>query len=122
MELNGREIHFRRTVLATCEIADMCPGGDINRLLELFQSSYSTSQTACAKFMYYLHKGYEMTQAVSKGEKADPVPIEAFLLMDMDDFGTLFHEALDVYTNDAKQTVEVAEPKKTGKKTVKSNA
>ena len=116
MEIHGRKIHFRRTVLANCEIAEACPDGDINRFNELLQGSYSVAQKAAALFMSVLSKGYEMEQKFN-----DPAYIERplteaeCLLLDNDDFNNLFAEAMSVFTDDGKVTVETEEPKAKGK-------
>lgn len=116
MELHGREIKFRRTVLANCEIAEKCPDGDINRFNELLQGSYAVAQKAAAFFMTVLSKGYEMEQKfIDPAYIERPLTEAECLLLDNDDFNNLFAEALAVFTDDGKVTVETEEPKAKGK-------
>lgn len=115
MEINGREIKFRRTVLGNCEIADLCPDKDINKFWDLMKGDYITSQNAAASFMAALSKGYEMAREYEHpGYKGHPLTKEEALLMDNVAFNDLFSEALEAFLADGKATVEAEEPK--GKK------
>jgi len=112
MEIHGREIHFRRTVLGNCEIAELCPGKDINKFAELIQGDYSTAQKAAAAFIVAMNKGYEMAMAFEDpGHSGKPLTLEEVMLLDNDAFNNLFEEALKVFADDGKTTVD-AEPVK----------
>lgn len=116
MELHGREIKFRRTVLANCEIAEKCPDGDINRFNELLEGSYAVAQKAAALFMAAMSKGYEMEQKfIDPAYIERPLTEAECLLLDNDDFNNLFAEAMAVFSDDGKVTVETEEPKAKGK-------
>ena len=114
MEVHGREIRFRRTVLGNCEIADLCPKGDINRFGEVLQKgTYSQQQMLGAKFMVALSKGYEMTRKYAEPDYTpNPLTAEEALLLDDQTFNDLFMEAMNAFIDDGKTTVETAPPKK----------
>lgn len=113
MEIHGRDIKFRRTVLATCEIAEKSPKGDVNQYDKLLQSKeYAVSQKAAADFMAALSKGYEMAREFEEpGYKANPITAAEILSLDDETFNGLFMEALRAWTGDALTTVEAEAPK-----------
>lgn len=112
MIVHGREIKFRRTVLATCEIADVCPDKDISRFGELASADYVSSQKAAAQFVVALNRGYEMNQKYEDpGHEERPLTLEEVMLLDNDDFNTLFQDALKAFEQGGKTTVETEEPK-----------
>lgn len=116
MEIHGREIKFRRTVLANCEIAEVCPDGDINKIDGLLHAKYATAQKAAATIMSALSKGYEMEQKFNDPSyEMHPLTVDEVLLLDNDEFNALFVEALNVWADDGKVTVEAEEPKQKGK-------
>jgi hypothetical protein len=116
MEIHGREIKFKRTVLATCEVADLSPGGDINKFDELLLSKqYAITQRAAAGFMAALSKGYEMAQAFEDLKyKPRPLTVDEALCLDNDAFSDLFTEALAAWGVE-KPTVETEPAKTKGK-------
>ena len=114
MQIHGREIKFRRTVMGNCKIADASPGGDIGRLDELLNAEYGTAQRAAALFMAALSEGYEMNQHYEDPNYTmRPLTEEEALLLDSDEFNALFAEALGAFVADGKQTVEAEPVKKT---------
>lgn len=120
MEINGREIGFRRTVLANTRIAEMCPNHDINRINEIFKSKDAALQINFAvNFVLAMNEGYEKARKFNDPEYT-PVPLtrEELELCDVGVLNTLFETAADAFRVDGKVTVET-EPTKTGKKTVK---
>lgn len=121
MIIFGREIHFLRTVQATCDIADMCKDHKIENAATLFEGSYQDSQRAAAQFMAIMSKGYEDYKAFQEpGYDPHPLrPDEAMSLPD-DIFSELFVEAIKEYGGE-KPTIET-QPVKGKKKAVnKSN-
>lgn len=115
MEIHGREIKFRRTVLGNCKIAEMSPKKDINRFDELLNSDYATSQQAAAKFMAALSEGHEMNQRFENPDyEMHPLTTEEALLLDGDVFNDLFTEALAAFAGDT-PTVETEPVKEKGK-------
>lgn len=117
MILKGREIKFLRTVNATCEIADLCPDGDIAKVDRLFLGRYSQSQINCAKFIQIMNKGYEDNCAYENDEY-DPVYLDekGLLYLPQDVFQELLTEASEAFSKGVERTVETAEDK-SGKKT-----
>ena len=116
MEIHGREIGFKRTVLATCEIAELSPKGDINQFVKLLMSKeYAVTQKAAAGFMAALSKGYEMAKAFEDLDyKPRPLTFDEVMCLDNDEFNALFQEALTAWTGE-KVTVEAEEVKVKGK-------
>ena len=110
MNINGREIRFFRSVLANCEISEVSPEGDINRLLtdQLIGGTYAVSQKAAATIITALSKGYEFAQA-AKDTKYKPRPLNMNEVLSL--------KAMTEFYNGGKITVEAEPEKKTGKKT-----
>lgn len=120
MNVNGREIGVRRTVLANCKLTEAAPDRDIRRFFtELIAShDYVVAQKAAAQLIAALNEGYEQyLHFVDPEHKPVPVNAETLLSLDEATFNALYQEALKAYTEDGKTTVEVDPPK--GKKTVK---
>lgn len=112
MEIHGREIKFRRTVGATCRIAEACPDGDIQRISETMSpENLSKSQKFAAVFISALNEGYEKSKAFEEdGYIPNPLTVDEIMCLDQDLFTGLMTEATDAF-KDIKQTVE-AVPKK----------
>lgn len=120
MNINGREIRFFRSVLANCEISEVSPEGDINRLLtdQLIGGTYAASQKAAATIITALSKGYEFAQAAKDTKyKPRPLNMNEVLSLKENEFLQLFEEAMTEFYNGGKITVEAEPEKKTGKKT-----
>ena len=121
MEINGRQVHFKRTIWATNAIMEMCPGGDLNRFGELFDGSTSEQIISMAGFIVVLSQGYEQARAFEakrNGEEYTPDPLTLDELMSLEDmriFEELQSEAVKAWVKDAETTVE-SEPVKTKKK------
>lgn len=112
MVIHGREITFKRTVLANCEIADLCPNGDIEKIDKVINTKYAESQRAAAAIMAALSKGAEMARKYEEpGYTMRPLTAEEAMLLDNDEFNSLFTEAWNVFTGDAEVTVEAEAPK-----------
>lgn len=112
MEIHGREIKFRRTVGATCRIAEACPDGDIQRASEMMTpENISKSQKFAAIFIAALNEGYENSMRYEdKDYVPNPITVDEIMCLDQDVFNDLITEAFGSF-NDVKQTVE-AVPKK----------
>lgn len=114
MEIHGREVRFRRTVLGNCKIADNSPGGDINRFNELLTGDYATAQRAAAVFMAAMSEGYEMARQYDEpGYTMRPLSVDEALILDTDEFNALFAEAMGAFAADGETTVETEPVKKT---------
>lgn len=112
MEIHGREIKFRRTVGATCRIAEACPDGDIQRASEMMApENLSKSQKFAAEFIAALNEGYENSKRFeNKDYVPNPLTVEEIMCLDQDVFTNLMETAFAEF-NEVKRTVE-AEPKK----------
>jgi hypothetical protein len=107
MLVHGREIKFKRTVQATCEIAEICPDGDINKFVELSDLGYSTSQKAAAVLVCALARGYELSRKYEEpGYVPQELTVEEVLSLDIPEYMALVDEAVEVFKQDAKTTVE----------------
>ena len=116
MEYKGRKIGFKRTVGAIAEIAKIAPGGNPDRLAELFnEKNLGASIEGSAQFLAILNRWYEKSLVFEQeGYKPDPIPAEWFMMLEMDQFTELVDEAMKQFAEDDKTTVEAVEPK--GKK------
>lgn len=112
MIIHGREIQFLRTVQAACDIADLCPEGDMKHISKLFEGTTKTRITNMAHIIHYLSEGYEEAKAFEEeGYKPNPITVKEAMLLDEETFNSLFVEATEAYYAD-KQTVEVEPEKK----------
>ena len=116
MEYKGRKIGFKRTVGAVTDLTKLAPGGKLERLGEIFNDeNVGASVEGSAQILAILNKWYEISLSVTDpGYTPDPIPVEWFLCLDMDDFTELSNEALKQFEEDNKATVEATDIK--GKK------
>ena len=121
MKVNGREIHFMRTVQATCDIADMCKDHNIENAATLFEGSYQDSQRAAAQFLAIMSKGYEDNKSFQEpGYEPHPLRPDEAMSLPEDVFSDLFVEAVHVYGGE-KPTIETQPVKGKKKAESKSN-
>lgn len=124
MEINGREINFKRTIWATNAVMQMCPDGSIERFTELFNGSDSSRVLNMSGFICAMSEGYERARAFEakrNGEEytMDPLTLEEVMnIGDMEVFNRLQEEAAAAWARDSKVTVET-EPSKSKKKAKK---
>ncbi len=112
MIIHGREIKFLRTVQAACDIADICPKGDMANIADLFKGTTKTRITNMANIICFLNEGYEEAKAFEEeGYKPNPITVKEVMLLDEETFNSLFVEATEAFYAD-KQTVEVEPEKK----------
>lgn len=112
MIINGREIYFKRTVMATCIIADRCPEGDIARVKEIFEGAYHNYMENAAIFVVALNDGYERAKALEEpGYTPHPLTVEEVMLLDFDEFNALLDAAKAAFAAE-KPTVETQPSKK----------
>ena len=116
MEYMGRKIGFKRTVGAVTDLAKIAPDGRIDRLGEVFnEENLGLTLESGAKFLAILNKWYEKSLVFeNKGYTPDPIPVEWFMSLDVDEFTELMNEAMKQFGLDDQTTVEAVEPK--GKK------
>lgn len=116
MEYYGRKIGFKRTVGAVSDLAKLAPDGRVDRLGEMFsEDDLGLTLESGAQFLAILNKWYEKSLVFeNKDYTPDPIPVEWFLSLDMDDFTELMNEAMKQFGIDDQVTVEATELK--GKK------
>lgn len=113
MKVHGRNIGFLRTVKLTCELADMCPDGDLSRIGELFAGHMGNVQRNTAKLIALMNEGYEMSKKFEDPTYVpNPLTEEELLYLDDETFTQLFEEATAVFMEDGKPSVEVQPSKK----------
>lgn len=115
MQIHGREIHFKRNMLANCKISDIV-GGDTGRFGEIFNSMTSESIKKAAAFVCALNEGYIYSQKYEDPSfDESPITVGEILTLDESDYKMLLLEAIEAYTGE-KPTIET-EPMPAGKKT-----
>lgn len=125
MEINGREINFKRTIWATLAVGALCPDKDLEKLDTVLRDNFVDGNMAAAQFICILSEGYERWaeyEASREGKEYEPNPITMDEIMNLEDFNTfqdLFIAAAGVWKADAQPSVET-EPAK-GKKKSKAN-
>ena len=100
----------------------MCPGGNLNRLGELFQGDAADQIITMASFIVILSEAYEQAAAFEarrRGDEytSDPLTLDEMMALEnMETFQKLQEEAVAAWIKDAETTVE-SEPIKSKKKT-----
>ena len=116
MDYNGRKIGFKRTVGAVSELEKLAPDGRLDRLGEVFnEQNMGVTIESGAQFLAILNKWYEKSLVFEdKGYTPDPIPVDWFMSLDMEEFMDLMNDAMRQFGVDDQTTVEAVEPK--GKK------
>lgn len=115
MKIYGREIFFKRTVMATCKVASICPDEDIANVQSLFEGPTERVATNIATLICALSEGYELSKNYEEpGYEPRPLTMEEVLLLSEEDFLTLQNEALQAWIGE-KPTVEAQAKKQKGK-------
>lgn len=115
MKIHGREVTFKRTVWADCEL-NKYANGSIGQLEKMLEADYVTSQLTSAKIIATLSKAAEMAKKYEEPDYIpNPLTEEEALTLSGEEFSAAFHEAIAAFAGE--QPTVVAVPKKTGKKT-----
>lgn len=114
MLIHGREVKFLLTVGASCEIAEMCPQGDMKRLGELMNpEKLSDMQRVNAQIVCAMNRGYEAAREFEQpGYEARPITMHELMTLPPAVFNALVQEAFSTFTAGTKTTVEVEPDKK----------
>lgn len=112
MKIRGREINFLRTVKTTCDLAEICPDKDINRLGEIFNGSIGDAQKNAAILIRSLNEGYEMNKHFDNPDyQPNIISIDEILFLSQEEYTELLNEAMKVFSN-VETTVEAEKSKK----------
>ena len=112
MELNGRDVGFRRSILATTKIAEACPNHDISKLGDALGGDIVTGMETAIAFVCALSEAWELHRKREEpGYIPNPVTREELLDETEDVLMALVMEGVKVYQDDGKTTVETEAPK-----------
>ena len=119
MIVNGRDVRFVYNVLASIDVAKICPDQKLENIQALFSGPYDEQVTNTNKFMIALHKGYIESEKWKNSLFDEALLTEDELLrMDTRDYLKLQDEAIAAYIGDQKRAIETEPIKqKSGKKT-----
>lgn len=113
MKIRGREINFLKTVKATCDLIELCPDKDVNRIAEVFNGNVADAQKAAAVLIHTLNESYEMSKHYNEPNyEPHVISIDEIMYLTQEDFTELLNEAMEVFTEN-NSTVEI---EKTSKK------
>lgn len=123
MEINGREVKFKRTIWATLAIAALCPDKDLEKLDAVLRENFVDGNMAAAQFICIMSEGYERAKAYEDPEyEMNPVTMDEIMnLEDFDTFQNLFLAAAGVWKTDARPSVETQPKSKKKSKAHKSS-
>lgn len=119
MELNGREIKFMYNILASIEIAKLCPDGRLENIDSLFGTeSYSDDISNTSKFMIALNRGYiAAKKAVDTDYDVKELSEDELMIISNADYLELQNEAFEAFKDGNERHVHTAPVKSKGKKT-----
>ena len=119
MIVNGRDVKFCYNVLASIEVAKICPDEKLENIQALFSGPYDEQVKNTNKFMIILNKGYIESEKWKNPSFDEALLTEDELLrMNTRDYLKLQDEAIAAYTGDQKRAIETEPIKqKSGKKT-----
>lgn len=118
MNINGREINFMCNVLASIEIANMCPEGKLDNVGALFEGTYEEIAHKNAMFMIALHRGYIEAKKYEDPNFEDKLLTEEELnLLEPHTYLELQQEAYRTFSGDTKREITTEPVKTKGKKT-----
>lgn len=119
MIVNGRDVKFCYNVLASIDVAKICPDQKLENIEALFSGPYDEQVTNTNKFMIALHKGYIESEKWKNSSFDEKLLTEdEILMMDTRDYLKLQDEAIAAYIGDQKRAIETEPLKqKSGKKT-----
>ena len=114
MTVHGKERGFLLTVGASAEIAELCPGGELDRIGEVLEGPYAKTLRMVAKIIAAMSRGYENNRKYEEpGYVPDPLTVDEILALPTPELKALEDEALAKFAQDTKPAVEVEPGKKT---------
>lgn len=106
MEINGKNISFAYTMRAYRDLADICEGGDINKLIPAIMGAYGNQIENMCKFISIL------INAAAHKSGTDTMTPDEILDLDADDFSRLSDAAVNTYVAAQKRNVKATAKKK----------
>lgn len=123
MEINGREIKFMCNVLASIEIANLCPGKSLDNVNALFEGTYEEIAHNNAMFMIALHRGFIEAEKYNNPNFEDKILTEEELnLLEPHTYLKLQQEAYRAFSGDTEREITTEPIKTKGKKTPDTRA
>ena len=115
MKIYGRDVEFKRTVWAECELNKFA-NGSMQQLEERLNADYVTSQVTSARIISILSRAAEMAKKYEEPDyEPNPLTEDEALSLTGPEFRKVFTEAMQAWAGE-KPTIE-AVPKKSVKKT-----
>lgn len=113
MEIYGRQYEFKLTVGAACEIAEHCPGGELQRFQELIQGPMASAMEGRTVFICALSRGAEEARAFAEpGYKPEPLTPALVRSLPIEIFNLALTEASEAFLAGLQTAVGVAPAKK----------
>lgn len=118
MEINGREIKFMCNVLASIEIANLCPGKSLDNVKALFEGTYEEIAHNNAMFMIALHRGFIEAEKYKDPEyEGKLLTEEELMLLPPKTYLELQDYAYKAFSGDTEREITTEPIKTKGKKT-----
>lgn len=118
MQINGREIGFRRSVRATADLAEICPGKDITKLGELMNGGTGQQLATGAVLIHALNKAYEQHQhIINPDHVVQPITVDEVMDLDENEYMQLLSEAMLTFKVDGETEIQTKPAPSKGKKT-----
>lgn len=115
MELFGREIGFKLTVGAACEVAEKCPGGELKNFQQLIEGRVAAATEGRIALIMALSRGYEEARAFEDpGYKPAPITPAQLRTLDLLTFREVFEAAFAAFLDGLQTSVTLKESKKNG--------
>lgn len=99
MEIYGKEYGFKLTVGAGCEIAELCPGGELKNVRSIITGGGSHSETIQQRteLILSLSRGWAEARKFETGEDAPVLTAELLQSLSPAAFGDVFSAAVEAF-------------------------
>lgn len=116
MEIYGKEYGFKLTVGAGCEIAELCPGGELKNVRSIITGGGSHGETVQQRteLILSLNRGWAEAAKFERGEDAPVLTAELLRSLSPALFGAVFSAAIEAFFEGLGVSVAVDESKKNG--------
>lgn len=106
MEINGKNISFAYTMRAYRDLAEICEGGDIGKLIPAIMGAHGNQIENMCKFISVL------INAGAHKNGTDYMTADEIMDLDADDFSRLSDVAVDTYVAAQKRNIKATAKKK----------